>query len=294
MAEWTASLAASLEGRRLDGLHVVIDCANGAASRVAPEVLAALGARVEVLHADPDGTNINADCGSTHPADLQAAVVAAGASAGLAFDGDADRVLAVDETGALVDGDHLIALFAHDLRARGRLRGDLVVVTVMTNLGFRRAMAADGIEVVETPVGRPPRPRGAGPHRWLARRRAVRAPRVPRAGHHRRRPALGAAAARPARPGRAGPSRTMAAAAMTRLPQVLTNVAVAHRRPDVADAVAAEVAAEEAALAGQGRILIRPSGTEPLVRVMVEAPSHEAAEAAADRLAEAVRRACAD
>ena len=131
----------------------MIDCANGAASFVAPDVLAALGAHVEVIHAAPDGRNINQACGSTYPADLQAAVVASGAAVGLAFDGDADRVLAVDERGALVDGDHLLALCAIDLRARGELTDDAVVVTVMTNLGFRLAMAERGIEVVETQVG---------------------------------------------------------------------------------------------------------------------------------------------
>ncbi len=150
---WCQSLVDSLEGRRLDGLSVVIDCANGSSSTIAPGLLRRLGATVEVLHAEPDGRNINERCGSTHPADLQRAVVAAGAAIGLAFDGDADRVLAVDERGELVDGDHLIALCALDLRERGRLTDDAVVVTVMTNLGFRLAMAEHGIEVVETQVG---------------------------------------------------------------------------------------------------------------------------------------------
>ncbi len=146
-------LLGTVEGRRLDGLRVVIDCANGSACEVAPRVLRSLGATVDVLHAEPDGTNINAGCGSTHPESLQAAVRAAGAHLGLAFDGDADRCLAVDAAGELVDGDQLMAMLALDLRARGRLAHDTVVVTVMTNLGFKLAMAEHGLNVVETKVG---------------------------------------------------------------------------------------------------------------------------------------------
>ena len=150
---YEASVIATLEGRRLDGLRVVIDCAHGAAFAVAPSVLGRLGADVTVLNARPDGTNINAHCGSTHPEGLQHRVVAEDAQVGLAFDGDADRVLAVDHQGRLVDGDQLVALCALDRRDRGLLVGDTVVVTVMTNLGFRLAMAERGIKCVETQVG---------------------------------------------------------------------------------------------------------------------------------------------
>src|SRR4051794_30307607 len=146
-------LVRTIEGRTLDGLYVVVDCANGAAHAIAPEVLRGLGARVDVLYADPDGTNINKACGSTHPQALQEAVVERGADAGLALDGDADRVLAVDHRGELVDGDQIIAACALDLKDRGRLTGNTVVVTVMTNLGFRQAMDEHGVTVVETPVG---------------------------------------------------------------------------------------------------------------------------------------------
>ncbi|MDQ2725781.1 MAG: phosphoglucosamine mutase, partial [Actinomycetota bacterium] len=143
-----------LGGRRLDGIRVAVDCANGAASHLAPTVLTGAGADVvAVLGDEPDGSNINAGCGSTDPSRLAAAVVAEGADVGLAFDGDADRLIAVDGTGRVVDGDRLLAIFAADLRHRGRLRGDTVVVTVMSNLGFHRAMAAEGISVHQTGVG---------------------------------------------------------------------------------------------------------------------------------------------
>jgi phosphoglucosamine mutase len=150
---YAQALLATLEGRRLDGMRVVLDCAHGAASHVAPEVFRAAGADVSVIHDSPDGVNINDGAGSTHPEALQEAVVKEGADVGLAFDGDADRVLAVDHLGRLVDGDHVIALCAQDLRRRGRLSADTVVVTVMTNLGFRLAMEQHGIRVVETKVG---------------------------------------------------------------------------------------------------------------------------------------------
>ena len=166
-----------LEGRRLAGLQVVVDCANGAAvARSRPRCWPQLGAAVTVLHADPDGTNINDGCGSNHPEALQTAVLARGADAGLAFDGDADRVVAVDAAGELVDGDQLIALLALDLRDRGLLHDDAVAVTVMTNLGFRQAMAAARHPGGRHARGRPPRPgrpRGARTCRSAASSRAT-------------------------------------------------------------------------------------------------------------------------
>ena len=147
------SVVASLEGRSLAGLVVVADAANGAAYDVAHRALIRLGADVTMLHAAPDGTNINDGCGSTHPESLQAAVVERGADLGVAFDGDADRLLAVDADGRLIDGDQIIAMCALDAKARGGLAGDAVVVTVMTNLGFRRAMDDAGIHIVDTKVG---------------------------------------------------------------------------------------------------------------------------------------------
>ncbi|MHB8665220.1 MAG: phosphoglucosamine mutase [Acidimicrobiales bacterium] len=281
-------LVSSLEGRRLDGMHVVVDCANGAASAVAPQVLRSLGAELVVLCADPDGTNINAGCGSTHPELLQATVVSEGAAAGLAFDGDADRVIAVDENGALVDGDHIIAMCAADLRRRGRLRGDAVAVTVMSNLGLRLALDAAGIGVVETPVG----------DRYVldAMAQADLALGGEQSGH-----VIFADLATTgdgvltglqvldvvARAGRA--LSGLAREAMTHLPQVLRNVRVSDRDAlDEASELWALVADIDAELDGRGRVLLRPSGTEPLVRVMVEAPSHAEASGIADRLASAV------
>lgn len=291
VARYEQAIVASLGGRTLDGLRVVIDCANGASSEVAPRVLAALGAEVEVLHASPDGRNINASCGSTHPGDLRAAVVASGAAVGLAFDGDADRVLAVDEAGALVDGDHLIAMCALDLHARGELVDDTVVVTVMTNLGFRLAMAERGIHVVETQVG----------DRYVleALEAGGWALGGEQSGHviFRRLATTGDGVLTGvqvldllARSGR--PLSAVAADAMVQLPQVLHNVAVGRRDPLVAQAIAADIAGVEATLGERGRVLVRPSGTEPLVRVMVEAADHAQAEAAAAALVAAVKRTC--
>ncbi len=290
-AAWLDAVVASTEGRRLDGLRVVVDCANGASSALAPEALRRLGAHVEVLHAAPDGRNINAGCGSTHPDDVSRLVVDTGAHVGLAFDGDADRVLAVDETGRLVDGDHLIALFAVDRRRRGCLPGDLVVVTVMANLGFRLAMREAGIEVVETAVG----------DRYVleALERTGGGLGGEQSGH-----IVFADLATTGDGLLSGvqlldlvvrsqrPLSQLAAGAMTQLPQVLVNVPVAERRADIAEAMADDIAAEEAALGGRGRVLIRPSGTEPLVRVMVEAESHGVAHAVAERLAAVARALC--
>lgn len=289
LERYELTLVNALEGRNLEGLSVVLDCANGAASRLAPRVFERLGASVTVIHARPDGRNINAGCGSTHPEDLRAAVVAAGADVGLAFDGDADRVLAVDELGELVDGDHLIALCALDLRERGRLRHDTIVVTVMSNLGLRLAMREQGIEVIETQVG----DRyvlealeaggfalgGEQSGHIIFRDLATTGDGILTGVH------LLDVVARARRP-----LSSLAAEVMTSLPQVLRNVRVARRDPAIIEAVADEVAAVEAALGERGRVLVRPSGTEPLVRVMVEADDRGVAEEAAQRLVTAVER----
>ena len=284
-------LLASLEGRSLDGLHVVLDCANGAASAVAPQVFRDAGALVDVIHDTPDGTNINDGCGSTHPEDLQRAVVASAADAGLAFDGDADRVLAVDGQGQLVDGDHVMAICAIDMHEHERLRDATVVVTVMTNLGFRLAMAERGITVVETQVG----------DRYVleALEEGGWSLGGEQSGHviFRELATTGDGLLTGLRlldaVHRAGrPLADLAAAAMTQLPQVLVNVRVADRAAlERAPALAGEVAAVEAELGDHGRVLLRPSGTEPVIRVMVEAPSQDQAERAAQRLAAAVEQA---
>ena len=279
----------SLEGRRLDGLSVVIDCANGAASIVAPDVLRRLGARVEVLHAEPNGVNINELCGSTHPQSLQAAVVASGAHVGLAFDGDADRMLAVDAAGELVDGDQIMAAVALDMRAQGQLRDDTVVVTVMSNLGFKLAMASAGLRVVETKVG----------DRYVLE--ALEAGGYSLGGEQ-----SGHLIFRDqATTGdgllsgvtlldlmlRSGKSLASLVSVMTRLPQVLKNVkGVDRARLDSEVLLWDDVRAVESQLGGHGRVLLRPSGTEALVRVMVEAPTVAIAEAACDRLCATVQR----
>jgi phosphoglucosamine mutase len=287
VAGWVASVVGSIRGRRLDGLHVVIDCANGAASEVGPGLLRSLGAEVTVLHDEPDGTNINAICGSTYPAELQRAVVDLGAAAGIALDGDADRALAVDAGGRLIDGDQIIAISAIDRRDAGTLVDDTVVVTVMTNLGFRFGMAEHGIKVLEVPVG----------DRYVLE--ALDEGGLSLGGEQSGHLIFADQATTGdglltavqlldivARTGR--PLAELADAAMTRLPQVLRNVRIARGRADIATELAAQVAEVEAELGDHGRVLIRASGTEPLVRVMVEAPTAEQAEAAADLLADAV------
>lgn len=281
--DWVVGVA--LDGRRVEGVRVAVDCGHGAAATVAPEILAAAGAEVVAVLGDrPDGCNINLGLGSTDPSKLAAAVLSAGADVGLAFDGDADRLIAVDATGRVVDGDRLLAIFATDLRRRGRLRDDTVVVTVMTNLGFHRAMAAQGIAVHQTGVGDRLVLAALEEGGWSLGGE--------QSGH-----IIFADLATTGDGVLAGVSlldalvregRTLAEWAggiMERLPQVLRNVTVGDRTGlDDAAAVWAEVAAVEAELAGTGRVLLRPSGTEPLVRVMIEAPTEASASAAADRL----------
>ena len=289
VAEWCDAVASSVVA--VTPMRIVIDCANGAASSVAPEIFRGLGLEVDVLHSQPDGRNINDACGSTHPEDLQRAVVASGAALGLAFDGDADRLLAVDERGELVDGDQLIALFARDLHDRGELAGNRVVVTVMSNLGFRLAMDEQGIEVVETPVG--------DRHVLEALARTSSSLGGEQSGHivFADRATTGDGVLSGVQlvdlVGRTQtPLSTLAGEVMDRLPQVLRNVRLEHRRDDIAEAIAGEIAAVEQSLGARGRVLIRLSGTEPLVRVMVEAPTLAQAEDAADNLAAAVIQAC--
>jgi len=282
--QYRAHLEGILEGRRLDGLHVVLDCANGAASQFAPVVFDALGAKVTAICCSPDGTNINRSCGSTDPAGLAAVVTEHGADLGLAFDGDADRLLAIDHLGQLVDGDALLALFAVDLAARGRLTDNSVVVTVMTNLGFRLAMAERGIEVHETAVG-DRNVLAALDERGLALGGE-------QSGHivFRELATTGdgilTALALADLLGRMGDSLAgLSGGLVERVPQVLVNVPVADpRRLAEADEVWELVAEVESILGHDGRVLLRPSGTEPLVRVMVEARSAEQAAELAGRL----------
>ncbi|HET7174241.1 MAG TPA: phosphoglucosamine mutase [Nocardioidaceae bacterium] len=282
----------------LAGLRLVLDCAEGAASVAAPRVFRALGADVVAIHSSPDGLNINEACGSTHVDPLRASVVAEYADAGFAFDGDADRCLASDASGRLVDGDQLLAILALAMRERGELSADTVVTTVMSNLGFVRAMQAEGIRVLQTSVG----------DRYVleAMQKGAFTLGGEQSGHiivgNHATTGDGVLAALRVAARLATTGRPLAelAAVMTRLPQVLVNVTGDPAREPgqsgVADAAAdpgfvEALARAEAELGESGRVLVRPSGTEPVVRVMVEAVTEHQAQRIADELATAVRAA---
>jgi len=271
----------------LTGLHVVVDCAHGAAAAVAPLVYTRAGAKVTAIAAEPDGLNINDGCGSTHTGGLVRAVLEHGADVGIAHDGDADRCLAVTADGALVDGDALLAICALAMREAGRLRHETVVATVMSNLGFHHAMREHGIAVATTPVG----------DRYVLER--LRADGLSLGGEQSGHlvftdlattgDGILTALQLLARMAATGRPLAELAAVVRRLPQVLLNVPVSDKaRVAGSAAVRAAVAAAEAELDDRGRVLLRPSGTEQLVRVMVEAPTHEQAEAVAGRLAAVV------
>jgi phosphoglucosamine mutase len=279
LRELEAAFPLDLSGRR-----VVLDCANGAAYRAGPAIFERLGAEVETIGVEPDGRNINAACGSTHMELLAERVAGSEAEIGFAFDGDADRVLAVDGSGKIHDGDELIALSARGLAARGELDGG-VVVTVMSNFGFHQAMEEAGIEVAVTQVG----------DRYVIDEMRQRDWKLggEQSGHIIASDFVatgdGIAAALMTMQ-ELGTASLADAAPMRKLPQTLVNVEVADR-----DAIAAAGAVWEAVeregegLEGRGRVLLRPSGTEPLVRVMVEAPSAEEADAVCKRLVDIVR-----
>ncbi len=269
----------------LSGKRVMLDCANGSTSSAAPAIFERLGAEVEAIAAEPDGRNINDGCGSTHIDHLARQVAASEATIGFAFDGDGDRVLAVDGSGTPHDGDELIALAATALAKRDALGGG-VVVTVMTNFGFHRAMEDAGIEVVTTPVG----------DRHVLEELRSRGWRLggEQSGH------IIAMDYAPTGDGIGAALMTMEAlagrdlgevAAMEKLPQTLVNVEVSDREAVAgASGVWEAVEAESGALEGRGRVLVRPSGTEPLVRVMVEAPEEAEALRVTERLVGVVRR----
>ena len=269
----------------LTGRRVVLDCANGATYRAAPAIFERLGAEVEAIAVEPDGRNINAGCGSTHIGSLAERVAASDAEIGFAFDGDGDRVLAVDGSGRVHDGDELIALSARGQAERGELNGG-VVVTVMSNYGFHQAMEEAGIEVSVTQVG----------DRYVIDEMLRREWSLggEQSGHIIASDFVStgdgiAAALMTMR--ELGGRRLEDAVPMEKLPQVLVNVEVADREA-VQDAAAVweAVEKEDEALSGRGRVLLRPSGTEPLVRVMVEAPSAEEAETVCERLVGVVRQ----
>jgi phosphoglucosamine mutase len=279
-------LIAAAEGK-LGGMRVVVDCANGAASGIAPEVLSRLGAEVHPIHDRPDGDNINVGCGALHPDVVAAEVVRLGADAGVAHDGDADRALFADADGHVVDGDQVLAACALHMARTGRLRGGRVVTTVMANLGFHRAMEAAGIEVVTTKVG----------DRYvleeMARSGAVLGGE--QSGHviFREQATTGDGLLTAVRflslAASEGVKVAELAGCMRRFPQVTVNVRVRDRGGLAgAAAVWAAVRDAEEAFGERGRVLVRSSGTEPLVRVMVEAEDQEAARLRADAIAQAV------
>ena len=272
---------------KLDGLRVVVDCAHGAASMVGPAVLARAGAEVTAIAAAPDGENINDGVGSTHLSGLVDAVRRVGAEAGVAFDGDADRCLAVSADGAIVDGDAILAICALGLREQGRLRSDTLVTTVMSNLGLHHAMRDAGIRVVTTPVG----------DRYVLA--ALRSQELSLGGEQSGHVVFADRATTGdglltalqllGRVAATGLPLAELAGVLHRLPQVLINVPVADKaRVAAAPAVVAAVEAAAAELGDEGRVLLRPSGTEQIVRVMVEAPTQESADVLAHRVAEAV------
>jgi phosphoglucosamine mutase len=284
--DYLRELEERFAGLDLSGSRVLLDCAHGATYRVAPEIFRRLGADVHAIAVQPDGRNINDGVGSTHVEQLAGQVTEGGFDVGFAFDGDGDRVLAVDRAGTVVDGDELIALAALHLRRDGRLPGDGVAVTVMTNYGFHQAMAQAGLNVATTNVG----------DRYVL------------AELLRRGWALGGEQSGhiidtgfvPSGDGVAAALLTLEALqggdlaqrnAMRKLPQKLVNIRIADRGAlDGAGAVWAAVERESQALDGRGRVLVRPSGTEPLVRVMVEAPDQSECDAVLGRLVETVER----
>ncbi|MFD1714671.1 phosphoglucosamine mutase [Amnibacterium flavum] len=273
---------------RLDGLHIVLDCANGAAAGVSPEVFSDAGARVTVIGNDPDGLNINDGVGSTYLAPLQRAVVEHGADLGIAHDGDADRCLAVDADGNVVDGDQIMAILAIGMADRGVLTDRTLVTTVMSNLGLKLALRDHGIETVQTRVG----------DRYVLEELGNRG--LSLGGEQSGHVIMSSFATTgdglltglhiAAEVARTGKTLAELASVMTVYPQILINVRdVDHHRLGDDEVIAAAVAAAEAELADTGRVLLRPSGTEPMVRVMVEAADQPTADRIAHELSDVVR-----
>jgi phosphoglucosamine mutase len=273
---------------RLDGIHVVLDCANGAAAGVSPQVFTDAGARVTVIGADPDGYNINDGVGSTHLDNLARAVLEHGADVGIAHDGDADRCLAVDHLGNIVDGDQIMAIIALSMKQRGMLTDDTLVATVMSNLGLRIAMAEHGITVLQTAVG----------DRYVLE--TLNDKGLSLGGEQSGHVIMSEFATTGdgiltglhllAEMARTGKSLAELTAVMTVYPQIMINVrGVDHHSLKKNDAIAAAVVVAETTLGETGRVLLRPSGTEPMVRVMVEAADQSTADRIANELADVVR-----
>jgi len=284
---WESSVVASVANQSLSGLNLVIDCANGSASESGKRIFEILGASVEVIANEPDGININSGCGSTYPEMLSKAVVRSGADAGLAFDGDADRLIAIDNEGSIIDGDRVIAILAKDLKANGKLVDDTVVVTVMSNLGFHKAMQASAISVVTTQVG----------DRYVLEKLnegnyslgGEQSGHIICTEHASTGDGILAGVQLLDAVKRSGSSlKDLASQVMNQVPQVLLNVKVKKDPKRILEKIAPEVESLETSFSGQGRILVRASGTEPLIRVMVEHNDEELAHKVAIELEQLV------
>ncbi|MFT4231441.1 MAG: phosphoglucosamine mutase [Leucobacter sp.] len=281
-------LLGTLEGLRLDGLHVVLDCAHGAAAGISPDVFSDAGAKVTVIGNDPDGFNINDGVGSTHLQPLIAAVRSYGADLGIAHDGDADRCLAVDASGEIVDGDKIMAILALSMSARGRLDKNTLVATVMSNLGLKIAMADNGIDVVETGVGDRYVLEAINEHGYSLG--GEQSGHVIMSDYATTGDGILTGLHIAAEMRRSGKTLAELASCMTVYPQVLVNVRGVDRTGVSGDDVLQRAVHQaELALGGKGRVLLRPSGTEPVVRVMVEAEHEEQARGIADDLAAIVK-----
>ena len=287
LERYCAALVAGMPKSALAKLHIALDCANGAMSEVASAVFTGLGAKVSVIHNSPNGKNINHQCGATEPSELKAFVKKIKADLGVAFDGDGDRLIAVDDSGSIVDGDHLIAISAQDMKRNGTLRNNKVAVTVMTNIGFHQAMKQSEIEVVTTPVG----DRSV----LIAIQENDLSLGGEQSGHIIYHDVAttgdGLLAAIRLSALIANSSQVfsqLASNAMTSFPQVLKNIRVAKLAENVAQIFATEIAAAEKILGDNGRVLVRSSGTEPVVRVMVEAQENHIAVSVATTLVTAI------
>jgi len=287
LERYCAALVAGVPKNALAKLHIALDCANGAMSEVAAAVFTGLGAKVSAIHNSPNGKNINHHCGATDPSELKVLVKKINADLGVAFDGDGDRLIAVDDSGSIVDGDHLIAISAQDMKRNGTLRNNKVAVTVMTNIGFHQAMKECEIEVVTTPVG----DRSV----LIAIQENDLSLGGEQSGHIIYHDVAttgdGLLAAIRLSALIANSSQVfsqLASNAMTSFPQVLKNIRVAKLAENVAQIFANEIAAAEKILADNGRVLVRSSGTEPVVRVMVEARENDIAVSVATTLVTAI------
>jgi phosphoglucosamine mutase len=287
---YIAYLLQTIEPMALKGLNLVVDCANGAASEIAPEVYERAGANVFAIHAQADGWNINRGCGSTHIEEIRKAVTQGKFDLGISHDGDADRALAVDQSGNLIDGDHILAILALDLKSRDRLKHNTVVSTVMANLGFTKAMAEAKINTVPTAVG----------DRYVLEEMEKHDYQLggEQSGHiiFRKFSTTGdgilTALQLMQTMARQGKSLTELASAITKYPQVLINVANVSKAKIDNPQLTAAIKTAESALNDKGRVLLRASGTEPLIRVMVEAETDQIAQVTAEKLAEVVKSSC--